>query len=209
MREEEELSQQLPTNNIDYRELVRAIPGAWRKHLPEQAIIDRDEYYKIMRLFNQTFSSWGMRVIPHLFWRDMYYALQPNAPESAQRTAHWSPFLHNSMLSVALSFSDQPKVRARSNRELFAKAAKAQMDQECLKPEISTITGFSFLGSFHSGHGEHGLGFTYFGISVRMCRTCKSYFLDFVRIRNCNFFSGSQCRLFTMGALRSHHELRC
>jgi hypothetical protein len=160
------------TSHFDYREAVYSLPDAWNRFFPDNVVISKEDHYELVELFLKTFSAWGLRVIPQLFWRDMYFALKPQALPSSLRTAHWSPFLHNSLLSVALSFSDKKEVRSRENRMLFAKSAKEQMDSECLKPEISTITGFSFLGSFHSGQNEHGLGFTYFGISVRMCRSC-------------------------------------
>ncbi len=120
-------------------------------------------FSRLIDLFFKFFAGWGFRVVPALFWRDMYRALEPGAHPSTLRTAHYSPFLHNAVLSVSMAFSDDKQVRARSNRELLAKRAKDQIETECQKPVISTISGLSFLGSFHSGQNEHGLGYMYFG----------------------------------------------
>ena len=97
----------------------------------------------------------------------MFFALQPNSVPAAKRTAHWSPFLHNALISVACAFSDRAEIRATENRELFAKAAKDQIEAECVRPTISTVTGLSCLGSFHSGRNEHALGFMYYGMVYR------------------------------------------
>ena len=102
-------------------------------------------------------------MVPNLYWRDMYISLLPASMESTLRTAHWSPFVQNALLAVATAFSDDPLVRARQNRELFAKKAKAMLEDEVSKPSLSTVMGFSLLGTFHSGGNEHGLGFMYFG----------------------------------------------
>ena len=117
----------------------------------------------VIDLFMKFFASWGMRIIPSLFWRDMREAMKPNAPTTAVRTAHYSPFLHNAILSIACAFSDDPIIRQCGNRELFAKKAKEVLEDECIRPTISTVSGFQFLASYHSGRNEHGLGFLYCG----------------------------------------------
>jgi hypothetical protein len=93
----------------------------------------------------------------------MFRALQSNAPPSTLRTAHYSPFLHNALLSVSLAFSDKKEMRSRANREKLAKKAKGEIEAECVRPVISTVSGLAFLGTFHSGQNEHGLGYMYFG----------------------------------------------
>ncbi|KZS87965.1 hypothetical protein SISNIDRAFT_433285 [Sistotremastrum niveocremeum HHB9708] len=168
--------QLVPTNHCSM--LHSADGSAWRRFLPADAVLtlpgqdpyDPSEHDGLLHLFFQFFASWNFRVSPTLFWRDMYEALKPNASPSSLRTAHYSPFLHNAMLSIAAAYSDSLAIKAHPNRILFANAAKAMFEDECQSPTISTVSGFSFLASFHSGRNEHALGFVYIGLSVRMAR---------------------------------------
>ncbi|KZT38249.1 hypothetical protein SISSUDRAFT_774606 [Sistotremastrum suecicum HHB10207 ss-3] len=168
-----------PVGYIDHLAILHSTDRqAWRRFLPPNAILtlpgqdmyDPTEHDKLLNLFFQFFSSWGFRVSPSLFWRDMREALSPHAPPSALRTAHYSPFLHNSILAIATALSDYPQIKADANRLMFADAAKSVFEDECKRPTISTVSGFSFLSSFHSGRNEHALGFVYIGLSVRMTR---------------------------------------
>jgi hypothetical protein len=79
------------------------------------------------------------------------------------RTAHWSPFLQNSILSVALALSDKQVIRHRHNRDKFAKKAKSELERECSAPLISTLSGFFCLGTYHSTLSEQSLAFVYLG----------------------------------------------
>ena len=82
---------------------------------------------------------------------------------SAIKTTHYSPMLHNALISVATAFSDDPRVRDLRARQAFAKEAKGYLETECQMPTISVVHALSMLGSFHSGIGEQTLGYLYFG----------------------------------------------
>jgi hypothetical protein len=96
----------------------------------------------------------------------MYRALVTgeNTPHPP-RTAHWSPFLQNAILSVALALSDKQAMRHRYNRDKFAKKAKSELERECSAPLISTLSGFFCLGTYHSTLSEQSLAFVYLGES--------------------------------------------
>ncbi|KZS87377.1 hypothetical protein SISNIDRAFT_460996, partial [Sistotremastrum niveocremeum HHB9708] len=149
---------------------------AWKRHIPEGAILTRpeqdpfdpSEHDKICDTEMSFFLSWGMRLCPSLFWRDMRYALRPGAEPSALRTNHYSPFLHNALLAICTSYSDDHQIRSQANRDIFVNAAKAAIEKECQDPTIATVAGLSLLASYHSGHSEHVLGYVYSGIAVRV-----------------------------------------
>ena len=116
-----------------------------------------------------------MRLIPEYFLRDMYTYLHPSSlpsgphaqrpATSLPRLAHYSPFLHNALLAVGTAFSSDPKVRKSKTRARFAEEGKVYIDEECSRPNISTVTALGLLASYYSGQGQQTLGFTYFGKS--------------------------------------------
>jgi len=109
-----------------------------------------------------------MRIIPEFFLRDMYTYLHERTSDSQSQgspsvLAHYSPFLHLCVLSVATAFSDDPRVTDVKFRRRFVDEAKSLVEQECSHPSISAVQGLSMLGSYFSGLGEQTLGFVYFG----------------------------------------------
>jgi hypothetical protein len=96
----------------------------------------------------------------------MFRALSVPATQAAPKTPHYSPMLHNALMSLATAFSDDPRIRDLSSRQYFARKAKTYMEAECHRPNISVLHALSILGSFHSSQGEQTLGYVYFGQSI-------------------------------------------
>lgn len=128
---------------------------------------------RLLDRFFVFYSSWGMRIIPEFFLRDMHHAIHhhlsqpsPNAVSShghAKILPHYSAFLHLCIMAVATAFSDDPGISSLATRARFADEAKRMIEDECARPSIAAVQGLSMLGSYHSGKGQQTLGFVYFG----------------------------------------------
>ena len=116
-----------------------------------------------------------MRILPEFFLRDMHRALHAPSSVPPPKTAHYSAFLHNSLLSVATAFSDDPQISSMETRQKFADEAKSYIEEECSKPSISAVQALSVLASFYSGQGLQTLGFMYFGMSARISQARELY----------------------------------
>jgi len=108
-------------------------------------------------------TSFCLRIIPGLFLKDMYRVLSVPRSQETPKTAHYSPMLHNSIIALALAFSEDPRFRDLKARQYFIDAAKTYMEAECQKPTLAVVQALSFLGTFHGSQGDQGLGFMYFG----------------------------------------------
>ncbi|KAF7366740.1 Zn(2)-C6 fungal-type domain-containing protein [Mycena sanguinolenta] len=126
----------------------------WSRHLPPEVALDRREHDKILDLSFKFFNMWCLRVVPSFFLRDMYRALSVPRSEKPPRTSHYSPLLHNAVLSVYAVFSDDPYLKDRTTRKFFFRAAQAQIEAESLKPDISLVLGLAFIGTFYADLGE-------------------------------------------------------
>lgn len=93
----------------------------------------------------------------------MYVSMQYGSPEKPVRTAHWSPFLQNAILALAIPISENDEVRNQRNRDKFANKAVQGMELEFDDPSISSLLGFSTLACYYSGMGEHTTAYTFFG----------------------------------------------
>ncbi|KAF8208168.1 hypothetical protein K438DRAFT_1574876 [Mycena galopus ATCC 62051] len=126
----------------------------WSRHLPPEVTLKRKEHDKILDLAFKFSTVWCLRIVPSLFLRDMYRAL--SVPRSAKppRTSHYSACLHNALLSVHALYSDDPYMRDRKTRQHFAIAAKAMLEAECWKPDISLVQAVAFIGTFYGDAGE-------------------------------------------------------
>lgn len=80
-----------------------------------------------------------------------------------QKTAHYSPMLHNSLLAVATAFSDEPTIKAPATRQLYADKAKSFFENECELPKLSAMTALSILANYYSSTNHPTLGYIYFG----------------------------------------------
>lgn len=74
--------------------------------------------------------------------------------------------LHNAFLALCSIFSDDPNIRDPKTREFFANAAKACLEAECQRPDISLVHALAFLGTYHSNNGDRIAGELYFGESM-------------------------------------------
>ncbi|EJT98056.1 hypothetical protein DACRYDRAFT_101988 [Dacryopinax primogenitus] len=157
------------------KRLGRTPPPTWARNLPWDIRIDRTEHDKLVNLCFKYFTSWTVRVWPTLFWRDLE-ALSAQDEERAargeeldpQRTAQYSPLLHNAILALATAWSDDPVLSSPEVRDKFARRAKVCIDIEASKPTLSTLHGLTILSSYYSGKGDQGLGWMYFGTAVRL-----------------------------------------
>lgn len=82
-------------------------------------------------------------------------ALNPTLPI---RTSYYSTLLHNALLSLAVSYSDDPRLTESDAGLKFAARAKEAIEDEAERPMLSTVQGLMLLGSYHSGNARHGLG---------------------------------------------------
>ncbi|KAF7360510.1 Zn(2)-C6 fungal-type domain-containing protein [Mycena venus] len=138
----------------------------WSRHLPPEVILERREHDKVLDLSFKFFTMWMFRAIPSLFLRDMYRALSVPRSKEPPRTPHYSPMLHNAILSLSLALSDEPYLRDPKTRLYFATAAKSL--HAYTKADLSTVHAMAFLGSFHSDLGERIPAELYFGMSSRL-----------------------------------------
>jgi hypothetical protein len=140
----------------------------WARHLPQEAPLTRVEHDQLLALLFRFFTSWGLRIIPKLFQRDMYRCLTGPNLSPPLKTAHYSPMLHNALLAVATAFSEDSAIKAPATRQLFADKAKSFLEAECELPKLSAMTALSILANYHSSTNHPTLGYIYFGISARM-----------------------------------------
>jgi len=120
-------------------------------------------FLRILDLLFKFYVPWCLRIVPALFLRDMYLALRLPASHTPQKTAHYSPMLHNALIALATAFSDNPHLRNLKTRLTFLEKAKSYIDIECDCPNISVVSGLAMIGNFYSSMAQQGLGYLYFG----------------------------------------------
>lgn len=151
----------------------------WSRYLPNAVPLTRNEHdryifslcvyhfpyfpFRVLDLSFKFLTSWCLRIVPDLFLRDMHRTISAPRSQSPPKTTHYSPMLHNALISVATAFSDDPRIRDPKSRQYFASTAKNYIEAECQEPNISVVHALSFLGSYHSSIGEQTLGYLYFG----------------------------------------------
>lgn len=141
----------------------------WDRHLPKPDGFDQMEHDILLdRCFN--FHTPWLRVVePEYFLQDMLVQLTPisglSATDANPRTQCYSGFLHCALMSFAAAFSDNPKIRAKSTRKLFADCAKQYLESECERPSLTVVQALTFLSDYHSSFGERGLAYLFFGLS--------------------------------------------
>lgn len=168
------LSDEIVNGNTDaYRLLSQANPVLdseidWNRNLPQEVPLTRGEHDRLLGLLFRYFTSWGLRIIPKLFLRDMHRCLTIPSASQPLKTAHYSPMLHNALLAVATAFSDDPVIKEPATRQRYADKAKSLLEDECELPKLSAMTGLSILANYYSSTNHPTLGYIYFGISARM-----------------------------------------
>lgn len=118
-------------------------------------------------------TTWFIRAVPSLFLRDMYRALSIPRHDMPPRTAHYSPMLHNALLSIAVCYSDDPKIQDPRIREMFATEAGRLWQIEAAKPNIAVVQALAMLSSYHSSHLNPTVGHVYFAMSARLSQFRK------------------------------------
>ncbi|KAJ7481470.1 fungal-specific transcription factor domain-containing protein, partial [Mycena latifolia] len=140
----------------------------WSRYLPPEAALTRKEHDRFLDLCFKFFTTWCLRIVTPLFLRDMHRALSVPRSQRPPRTPHYSPMLHNALLSLAVIFSDDPHTRDPKTRQMLADAAKSCLEAECQKPDLSFVHALAFLGTYYADIGDRILGDLYFGMSSRL-----------------------------------------
>lgn len=141
----------------------------WGRNLPEiPGGLDEDLHDLLLELFFTYFCSWCCWTDPVLFRRDLAVCCSDHP---STRTSFYSPLLHNAVLSLAATFSDDARITENDAGAIFATKAKALIEDEAERPMLSTVQGLMLLGSYHSGSAKHGLGWLYSGMGLRMSTT--------------------------------------
>lgn len=96
-----------------------------------------------------------------------------SSASSPPRTSNFSPLLHNALLSLACSFSDDPRIFSdkAAISDALAAQAKSELEREGERPTLATLQGLLLIGSHGSGSGRQGIGYIYSGIAFRMLHT--------------------------------------
>ena len=134
------------------------------KPLPLLRKLTHDTWSRLLGLLFRYFTSWGLRIIPKLFLRDMHRCLTIPSFSLPLKTAHYSPMLHNALLAVATAFSDDPVIKDFATRQQYADKAKSFLENECELPKLSAMTALSILANYYSSTNHPTLGYIYFGI---------------------------------------------
>jgi hypothetical protein len=120
----------------------------------------------------------GQQTHPVHFRTDMQLSLSPAATSHSSssaraRTAHYSPMLHNAILSIGLRFLSHSS--SHCNHDLssldtlrkFSDEAKKHMRTEGMNPSVATVQALAHLASHHNLMAEHNLGWLQIGMAVR------------------------------------------
>ncbi|GAA5984765.1 hypothetical protein JCM10908_003494 [Rhodotorula pacifica] len=160
-------------------------PLEWSRYLPGHLAREWDEslHDDLLKRFFTYFNSWCYWVDETAFRHDLALCLCASSSSSPPRTSNYSPLLHNALLSLAVSFSDDPRILSDKTAlsEALATRAKSEIEREGERPTLATLQGLLLIGSHGSGSGRQGLGYIYSGIALRMLHTlglgidCSSY----------------------------------
>ena len=100
-------------------------------------------------------------------------------PTASSRTAHYSPFLHNIILALALLNSSKlwPSIEgdAREISRALATHAASMMEAELSRPMTTTARGLMLLGSYNFHNLNRNLGWLYASLGVRTGQLCERY----------------------------------
>ncbi|KAJ7764602.1 hypothetical protein DFH07DRAFT_698722, partial [Mycena maculata] len=138
----------------------------WSRYLPPEVKMDRKEHDKILDLSFKFFTMWAVRLVPALFLKDMHRALSVPRSQPPLRTQHYSPMLHNAVLSVSAVFSDDPHIQDVKTRGYFVDAAKRYLEAECQKPSITLVQALAFIGTHYANLCDRIQGDLYSGQSM-------------------------------------------
>lgn len=145
----------------------------FRRFLPPEIELSAEQHTLVLERFFMFFSSWGLRAHPLAFYHDMRQAVSSSDCLPLNRSAQYSPFLHNIMLSIGLKFADEPHLREAKTREVFATRAMSFLDEELQRPSLATVLALAIKSSYHSTMDEHTVGWTWFGLADRAAQTSE------------------------------------
>ncbi|KAJ7178066.1 hypothetical protein C8R46DRAFT_669176 [Mycena filopes] len=155
--------------HVDGMDIAACHPDIdWSRHLPPGVLLDRTEHDKILSLSFKFSLMWCLRIVPSLFFRDMYRALSVSASDPRPRTPHYSPMLHNAILALSVIFSDDPYIRDPKIKLHFADAAKACLEAECRRPDLALAQALALIGTLYGDLGDRIYGDLFFGMSDRI-----------------------------------------
>lgn len=104
----------------------------------------------------------------------MLLALQTEGSLSLAES-HYSPMLHNAMVALAISFSDNTRLRDPQVRQLFVNEAEMGVSAGWRVPTLSFVHTLSILSSYYCSLGEYSIGFMYSGMSSRACQARECF----------------------------------
>jgi hypothetical protein len=148
----------------------------FRRVIPASVPLSTAQHAIVLERFFTFFASWGLRAIRDLFYRDMQRYVTAPAGFKIPRTTHYSPLLHNEVLSIALTFADEEHLRVRSVRNIFASEAQKYLSAELERPTIATVHALALKSSYHSTNDEHTAGWTYMGMAERAAQSREQQF---------------------------------
>ena len=146
----------------------------YRRFLPPSVPISHPEHTAIIDRFFRFYASWCQRAVPNLFHQDMIRAITLPSNTPLPRFTHYSPFLHNTILAMALRWSDDAALNTPRNRTTFAAAAEMHLSRELPRPTLATVQGLALKSSYHSTLGDYTGGWAYFGMADRAAQSRES-----------------------------------
>lgn len=143
-------------------------PHDYRLFLPRSVEISHAQHSTILDRFFRFFASWGMRASPDLFMQDMVRTVMLPRDTPPARFSHYSPFLHNIILAIALMWAEDEDLSHANTRAIFAEHAESFLPTELARPTLATVQGLALKSSLHSTLGDHTSGWAYFGMAERV-----------------------------------------
>ncbi|KAF8216722.1 hypothetical protein K438DRAFT_1925784 [Mycena galopus ATCC 62051] len=135
----------------------------WSRHLPPEVAMDRREHDQILERGSKLHNVF----LPPVFFRDMYRALSVPQSEEPPATPHYSPMLHNAILAVSATLSDNAYLRDVKTRQYFVQKAQACFDFK--KPDHSMVHAMEYIGMFYTDCGDQVPAELYFAMGSRLC----------------------------------------
>ena len=121
-------------------------------------------------------NDWSWWIDEDAFYEGMYRGITT----LRSRDAHYSPLLHNTILSLACQISPETVSPTADTRQsgglaaVLAAHARGMIDEEAGRPQLSTAKGMMLLGAYSWSIGSHSLGWFYEGIGARMAQARAS-----------------------------------
>jgi hypothetical protein len=96
-------------------------------------------------------------------------------PSAPSRTSRYSSLLHNAILACACDLSDDPRATDPANQRRLEERCQRELFIEAERPTLSTVHGVMLIGNYVTSCAQHGLGYMYTGIGIRMSHTRRRY----------------------------------